>query len=326
MQQKASGGTELICRALEQRLDPNIANDLEIIPSRVGELDENKIRILHLHDLPEDPMNSHLRDVNNRRKFHKIVFCGNWQYNRFIDMMGIPPDDRLVVIDNPVVSFDRTEINKSTDEIRLIYTSTPQRGLAILVPVFEELCKKHDNIVLDVFSSFSIYGWDDADKGFEKLFEACKNHPKINYHGFQPNDVDRKALSQAHIFAYPSIWPECNSRAMIESMSAETLCIHPNYAGLSDTCGSLTMMYQYDVNVNEHANKFYSILDHAITNKVMFDPTVQNIVKLTKIYADTRYDINRIATQWIALTEDLLNKYPTTESRKFPEQVFSYKV
>ena len=45
------------------------------------------------------------------------------------------------------------------------------------------------------------------------------------YHGFKSNDKVREALQNAHILAYPSIWEECNSRSLIESMSAGLLCV-----------------------------------------------------------------------------------------------------
>jgi glycosyltransferase involved in cell wall biosynthesis len=195
--------------------------------------------------------------------------------------------------------------------------------LALLVPVFEELCKKHPNIYLDVFSSFKIYGWPDADKQYEHLFERCKNHPNIVYHGFATNDKVRECLQNAHIFAYPSIWQECNSRALIEAMSAGALCLHPNLAGLSDTSGNLTSMYQFEEDHNKHANLFYHLLDQAI--QIVNQENTQNYLRFVKNYADYRFNINRIAEQWQSMLQVLLTQYPEG-SRGFPKQMFRYKV
>ena len=83
-------------------------------------------------------------------------------------------------------------------------------------------------------------------------------------------------------------------------MSAGLMCIHPNLAGLSDTSGSLTSMYQFDQDFNAHANIFYQILDNAIG--VVNNENAQNYLKYVKSYADNRFNINKIARQW----EDLL--------------------
>lgn len=318
---KSFGGTEMVKRAIAARIPQELQNEFQIICSRVRQIESEKIRVYWLHDLPDDPETNHLKDQSSRDRFHKMVFCGNWQYNRYIDMLGIPPDGKCVVIDTPITPFEL--VPKSKEEIRLIYTSTPQRGLAILVPVFKKLCEKYDNIYLDVFSSFEIYGWKDADKQFEQLFEDCKNHPKIVYHGFAPNDVVREAYQKAHIFAYPSIWLECNSRALIEAMSAGLLCVHPNLAGLSDTSGNLTSIYQFNGDVNRHASIFYEQLDHAI--QIAHKEEVANYTRFVKAYADTRFNIDKIAGQWEYVLSDMLRQYPTAESRKVPGKTFIYK-
>lgn len=319
----SKGGTELMRMGLEERLDPELLEDFQIICSRVRKIEEDKIRVYWLHDLPEDPETNHLSKEANRDRFHKLVFCGNWQYTRYRDFLGVPHNDSAIVLETAITPIDMKNVVKSKDEVRLIYTSTPQRGLELLVPVFIELCKKHDNIVLDVFSSFNIYGWADSDKPYEALFDICRNHPKINYHGNQPNDVVREALAKAHIHAYPSIWQECNSRSVIEAMSAGLLCVHPNFAGLPDTAGGLNFMYQWDNDKSKHASRFYHSIDNAIETVNTDD--LQNYLKLVKIYADSRYNWSKVASQWSDLLQELKQRYPTVESRKQLGPMFSYR-
>lgn len=319
MQKKSNGGTEQTCRLIESNLPSALCDEFQIIPSRVTDLLQDKIRVYHLHDLPQDPETSHLKDQSSRDRFHKLVFCGNWQYNQYLSVLGIPPNDKCAVIETPIVPIEYKK--KSKHEVRLIYTSTPQRGLALLVPVFVEIAKSRPYIHLDVFSSFSIYGWDNADEQYRELFETCKNHPQITYHGFAPNERVREAQQQAHIFAYPSIWQECNSRALIEAMSAGALCLHPNLAGLSDTSGNLTSMYQFDQDPNAHATKFYHLLNQAID--IVIEDKTQNYLRYVKSYADNRFSINKIARQWEDMLESLVAQYPA-ESRGMPKQMFRY--
>lgn len=319
---KSQGGTEMMKRGLAERLPPELSDDFQVICSRVRELEEDKIRIYWLHDLPEDPETNHLHKQESRDRFHKFVFCGQWQYYRYQHALGMPYDNKSIVIETAIDPIPAAE--KSKDEIRLVYSSTPQRGLALLVPVFEKLAEKYDNIVLDVFSSYKIYGWEDADKQFEPLYERCRNHPRINYHGFATNDEVRQALQKAHIHAYPSIWTECNSRSVIEAMSAGMLCVHPNYGGLIDTSGGLNFMYQGHHDHNMHANIFYHSLDNAI--QVVNTEQVQTYLKLVKMYADSRYNWTKITQQWVDLFTGLKQQYDTVDSRKIPKQMFRYTV
>lgn len=322
---KSKGGTEMVKRGLAERLPEGLADDFQVICSRVRNIEQDKIRVYWLHDLPEDPETKHLKDSWSRDRFHKLVFCGHWQYNQYVTKLGIPQDDRCVVIETPIDPIPY--IPKSKEEVRLIYTSTPQRGLELLYPVFEKLCEKYDNIHLDVFSSFAIYGWDEADARYASLFEKLKNHPKVTYHGFADNDIVRSHLQKSHILAYPSIWSECNSRSVIEAMSAGLMCVHPNLAGLSDTAGGLTFQYQWDQDPQVHVNKFYHALDHAI--EVVNNDDMQNYLQFVKMYADSRYNWKKIAGQWEDVLNSLKARYPDEQSRHLPEdkqEMFHYTV
>jgi glycosyltransferase involved in cell wall biosynthesis len=196
-----------------------------------------------------------------------------------------------------------------------VYTSTPQRGLEILVPVFKKLAESYPDIHLDVFSSFKIYGWADADKSYEPLYEQIRNHPQMTYHGFQPNEVVREHLTQSHIFAYPSIWLETSCIALIEAMSSGLVCVHPNYAALSDTSGGLNIMYQGNSSsANVHANIFYRYLEAAV--KLVQEDQEAEMIRFNKMYVDNRFNISRAVAKWNQLLNSLKTEYSTAESRK----------
>jgi UDP-glucose:(glucosyl)LPS alpha-1,2-glucosyltransferase len=319
---KANGGTEISKRSIAKFIPEELAKEFQIIPSRVREIEENKIRIYWQHDTATDPEVVHLKDVNSRNRFHKFVFVSNWQLNDFNVKLGFPLNENSIVIENPVEPIPFVSKNFD-DKIRLIYFSTPQRGLELLVPVVEELSKKHSNIHLDVFSSFQIYGWDDADKQFGALYKRISDHPNMTYHGYANQEVVREHLQRAHILAYPSIWLETSCRVLIESMSAGLMCVHPNLAALPDTSGGLTSMYQFNEDPNRHANVFYEYLDHAVS--IVSSEQAQNYLKFVKAYADTRFNLEKISGQWKNFMETALNEFPTETSRNPPSKMFIYK-
>lgn len=314
----AFGGTEIAKRSLSARLPTNLLDSAQIICSRVRDLDPKKIRVYWLHDLPEDPESAKLHSKAYQDKFHHLVFISNWQYMRYQYALNLPMQQNHSVIETGILPAPIVE--KSHDKIRLVYTSTPQRGLHILLPVFQELAKKYPTIHLDVFSSFKIYGWDDYDKQFESLYDICRTHPQITYHGFVPNDTLRSHLNTAHIFAYPCIWQETSCRAMLEAMSSQLLCVHPNYAALPETSGGLNIMYQSDADINVHANQFYMALDVAIQRVLHNSADLQARLRFVKTFVDTRFNFDTIAKQWELLLLGLQQQYPTIESRSLPTE------
>lgn len=322
---KANGGTELAKRTLAARLPKQLLDNFQIICSRVRDLDQSKIRIYWCHDLPEDPECAKLADPNFRNKFHKIVYVSNHQYNRFRQHLNLPYSENDIVIENGIDPI-HPDPNRSNDKIELVYTSTPHRGLALLIPAFELISQHIEDVHLHVFSSFEIYGWKEMDTKFQELFDRCKTNPKITYHGYQPYEKVREQLSKSHIFAYPSIWEETSCRALIEAMSAKLVCIHPNYGALADTAGGMTNMYQGDQDLQKHAAIFANMLHQVITllRSDKFSK-IDDFLSLAKIYTDNRFNNNKITTQWEFLLNDLLNKYPTTDERKIAVEYLTFK-
>lgn len=304
---KAMGGTELMKYGLYDRLDKDLLSNFQIIPSRVRELDPNKKKVYWLHDLPHDPESQHLKD-GGWDKFDRLVFVSYWQQQQYKNFLGVP-FEKGIVLKNAIVPIDKIDKGDPTKELRIIYHTTPHRGLEILVPIFEALSEKYPHIVLDVFSSFNAYGWPQRDEPYKELFERCKNHPKINYHGFQPNEVVRDALRKAHIFAYPSIWPETSCIALIEAMSAGCLCVHSSLAALPETSSNWTYMYQYCEDNQAHANSFYLSLRQCIE---MLSDDQKNVIvgkrlSMQKQFIDAFYNWELRATEWTMMLKATLN-------------------
>lgn len=316
---KAMGGTELMKYGLRDRLDPELLKEFQIFVSRVEEeMDETKVRLYWLQDLPGDPASDHLKN-GGWNKFHRLIFSSNWQMQAYINHYGIPWSHCLVLPNaiEPIPAHEKP--NDGT--IRLAYWSTPHRGLNILVPVFSKLCEKFDNIELDVYSSFKLYGWEERDSQFEELFQACRDHPKINYHGSVPNEELKKNLEKTHILAYPSIWTETSCITLMEAMSAGLLCVHSNLGALHETAANWTNMYQFQEDLNIHANVFYQVLSGTIEN--YWDPGVQGKIQSQKAYADVFYGWQGRIPQWNALLTAL--KDMPRELPKDSGQYFQYR-
>jgi UDP-glucose:(glucosyl)LPS alpha-1,2-glucosyltransferase len=189
-------------------------------------------------------------------------------------------------------------LDRPKDQINIIYHTTPHRGLSILLPIFDSLSKVFDNIHLDLYSSFKLYGWDERDKQFESLFRFADEHPKITNHGAVSQEEVRAALGRAHIFAYPSIWPETSCCCLIEAMSAGLVCVHSNLGALFETAANWSNMYYIHEDPQEHAKLFYAVLENAI--RTVHEDATRSPCQSQKAYADAFYNWEIRARQWEA--------------------------
>ena len=304
--EKSHGGTETMGRELEKRIAPDLLDRFQIIPSRVRELDAERIRILWLHNTAVDPEARSALADGGWRRFHQLVFVSHHQMQSFIEQYAIPWE-RCVVMRNAIVPI--AEHQKPGAPIRLIYTSTPQRGLEILAAVFWPLAERHQDIELEVFSSFKLYGWDDVDAQFQPLFDRLREHPRIKWHGARPNDEIRDAMRRCHIFSYPSIWLETSGIVLMEAMSGGLVCVHPNYGALAETAANLTMMYQWSADKNVHAGGFLRRLNEAVELLKAAPESVRPRLAFQRRYADEIYGWDQRTAEWEALLRSLVAIY-----------------
>lgn len=308
----SSGGTEQMGRRLERSLPEELLGEFQIHLSRREPVIPGKIQVLWCHLPFSDEAVAHLAD-GSWQDFDHIVFCSNWQAQGYIARCGIPWS-RCAVLPNGIepvrVAEDRFEPVPAGHPVRLIFTSVPSRGLWLLYHVFKQIAAERDDVVLDVYSSFRLYGW--ADQSWDQLFDDLRKVPGVTCHDVVPNEHLRTALARSHVFAYPAVQEETCCLSLIEAMSAGLACVHPNFGGLYETAGGMTLMYQWHEDPLAHARIFYQRLTRVIGALRAGDPGLRARLAAQKFYADARYDWATRAWEWEALLRSLLSARSST--------------
>lgn len=302
LSKNARGGTEMMRERLLSVVPASLLDNYAIHFSRPRQMYEDVKNIFYAHDLAGDPENNILLN-DGWKLFNKFVFVSYWQRDQYMMVYGIPYS-KCTVIENAIETEFEYTPRPSNGPIRFVYHTTPHRGLELLYPIFDELSKEFDNIHLDVFSSFEIYGWKERDKQYQHLFERLKNHPKITYHGTKSNEEVITALKQSHIFLYPCIWQETSCIAMIEAIRCGCLVIHPNLAALPETASNVTVMYDFNENHTIHANTAYKFARNILT----IENKDRGFINSFAADVGRETDKNSMSTykaKWIGLLEQL---------------------
>jgi glycosyltransferase involved in cell wall biosynthesis len=286
----SKGGTELAHERLMSRLPDWAVNKAQIISREEG-IDHDRLLVFWTQDMPDSPQ--FLADPHARAGFDGLIFVSYWQQTIFGLSAGVPFGEGEV-IKNAVEPLPM--LKDSRGPIKLIYQSVPDRGLELLVPVFDELSQQYD-IVLDVYSNFELYGQTHRNEKFEALFEFCRNHDKINYHGSVPNDEVREAVSRADIFAYPAIWLETSCMSAMEAMSGGCLMVAPHWGALPETMAGYNVAYSWTEDKEKHKSIFKDKLRYAIEN--VRGDSMKAHLEEQKRYADKFYNWDTRINEWI---------------------------
>lgn len=225
------GGTEILRDRLLELVDVSEIN-LIISVCHPSLLSNDKPNVLWQHLSYDQENVSLLSNIKFVNRLDAIVFVSHWQHEQF--RKRFPLDNvRCYVIQN---ATDSIEVTKKPEKIKLIYTSTPWRGLNILVESLKILDRDVD---VEVYSGTSIYGpqFAASQQGkFDSLY-ADLNRLGAKRIEYAPNSEVRKALSSSHILAYPSVFEETSCLAAIEALSAGCKVVTTNFGALYETCG-----------------------------------------------------------------------------------------
>jgi glycosyltransferase involved in cell wall biosynthesis len=121
----------------------------------------------------------------------------------------------------------------------LAYTSTPFRGLDILLDVFERLHKRAAAARLRVYSSMGIYFAEEKDDPYRELYARCRSMSGAEYVGALPQPRLAEALKPAWILAYPNTFVETSCIAVMEAMACGMHVVTSGLGALPETTSGL---------------------------------------------------------------------------------------
>jgi glycosyltransferase involved in cell wall biosynthesis len=199
----------------------------------------------HAHD---QPAMLPLRDPACVALWDRIVCISEWQKAMFHDQLGVPLE-RMEVLRNAIApAFQNLFANHSdlvaakSRSLRLAYTSTPFRGLDVLLACFPAIHRRHSTCTLEVFSSMQVYGQPSSDDPYVPLYAQCRATTGIDYRGSISQTELARELARVTLLAYPNTFAETSCIAAMEALAAGLLVVTSDLGALPETCAGWARM------------------------------------------------------------------------------------
>lgn len=265
------GGTEILMDGLIKNTKILEYDNINIIISNplIDKVQYTKHNLWWQHLSYSDDSLLNLNSSNFIKNTQSQVYISHWQYEKFRYIFNVPTDNAYIIKNAiPNIEFIKKEKSK---KIKLIYTSALYRGLDILLDCIEYLDR--DDIELDVYSSTLLYGTNYAkfyEGVWDHIVDRAKNMKNVNYIGYVKNSEIHKALQDAHIFAYPSIFEETSCLSMIEAAAAGCSLLVTDLGALYETGSEYAnfipfqsskelMIKKYSKGISDLVDKYWSI-------------------------------------------------------------------
>ncbi len=170
-----------------------------------------------------------------------IVCVSSWHRVEMIKNFNLPAN-KVHICRNAIAPFFENLFLNEAEFVdikskfpMLAYTSTPFRGLALLLQMFPSIRAKIPSVTLNLYSSMKVYGIINENDQYQALYQLAKTTEGINYFGSLPQAKLAACLRTNTIFSYPNTFPETSCIAIMEALAAGLYIITTDLGALAET-------------------------------------------------------------------------------------------
>ena len=269
-----------------------------------------RIKLFWTEDAHDQPHVKLLANHDIVKNVCRIITVSQWQTDNLVNTFGLPRD-KFYITRNGVFWEDYKQPAEEKNRKKLIYTSTPFRGLDLLLHLFPRIRGRVPDAELDIYSSMAVYGIDHQEdqKENSEIYEAAKQ-PGVSLLGSVRQSELAKALQKAGIFAYPNTFEETSCISVMEAMAAGLPVVTSHLGALPETVAQGGIFILKDPGSKTYHDAFVN----AVCSLMADNDRWKQLSDASRnwIFHNNRWEI--IAREWIDMFYGLLDNPRPDES------------
>lgn len=212
-----------------------------------------------------------------------VLAKSHWHAQTLQEGSGFP-EEKLKVLRNGVhLPFFQKELPRSRK--RLIYSSTPNRGLEYLIPIFRKIREKHSDAELHIFSSF-----DRNSRQWPAVVSEDSIIGKARHEAgwFIHESVMQEQLAEEYLkgslLVYPSHFLETCASTTFEAQAAGCPIVTSALASLPETVGKAGFCIPGHPNTPSYQDAFVHAVDQLLSDDSLWAHYSQEALKQAREY------------------------------------------
>lgn len=193
-----------------------------------------KLRLFWTGDSYDQFSNFGVGDKRVHSGIDYLLTVSEWHSARMSEESGFPRHKAWVLgngIHPPYFEGSEKKVRK-----RLIYSSTPHRGLKHIPRLFSAVRKKHPDAEMHIFSSYKVYD-QDHERDYASVFAELEKMKNVKLHGsIKQSELAREFMKSAILF-YPCDFEETSCITAMEAQAAGCAILSTKLAALPETVG-----------------------------------------------------------------------------------------
>jgi glycosyltransferase involved in cell wall biosynthesis len=248
-----------------------------------------------------------LKDPEERDAYTGIATVSHWQRENFHQALGVPLEKMAVMRNAISPAFEKlfaaseTILGAKERPAVLAYTSTPFRGLDVLLDVFPAVRSAVPGTRLKVFSSMKVYQSGSAydRERFGDLYARARALEGVEYMGSVPQPELAAALRGTMVLAYPNTFAETSCIAVMEAMAAGCRVVTSNLGALADTTMGFADLVEVDPGFYLYRETYMQTLINVLKQCLADDNGgVEDLLKKQVAFATAGYGWDLRAREW----------------------------
>lgn len=257
-----------------------------------------------------------------------IAFVSQWQQQKYEEHLRVPRERGRVMRNAIAPAFaalfrERPILPAKRRPPVLAYTSTPYRGLDILLQVFPVIRAWRPDVTLRVYASMRVYQKtaEQDEANFGHLYRQCRETPGVEYVGSLPQPELAVQLTEAAVLAYPNHFAETSCISVMEAMACGCQVATSDLGALRETTAGFARLVPVGGPWNLYADQFLAAVQAALTAAEGNVPATEERLARQVAYVNEHCTWQRRASEWSDWLQTLASATPLGRfSQRFSPQ------
>jgi glycosyltransferase involved in cell wall biosynthesis len=264
--------------------------------------------VLWLSYAADQPLVESLAQPEERDAWNGFAFVSDWQQQQFITRFDIASHKTRVIRNAISPAFAETPLAPAWFERGeppvLVYTSTPFRGLDVLLMAFRDIRRELPELRLRVFSSMAIYQVRAAQDEYRQLYVQCVADGH-EYRGPVGQGKLAQELRGVAGLAYPSTYEETSCIAVLEAMASGAFIFTTRFGALPETTNGFAYLVDPEPEPEMLAKRFAAMTIKAWRELVADPAAALRRREVQAKFVRDNYRWSDRATEWVSWLENI---------------------
>jgi glycosyltransferase involved in cell wall biosynthesis len=284
--------------------------DAEGVRGLRAALTDGRRLVLWTQHAGDQPAVAGLADPAIAGMWDAFIFVSRWQREDFIRRFRLPRHRCHILRNAPSPCFaglfpvEADIVAAKPWPPILAYTSTPFRGLDVLLAAMPRIRAALPGTRLRVYSSLEAYQVPLARDPYGALYDQCRRTDGVEYIGGVTQPALAAGLRDVTALAYPNRFAETSCISVLEAMAAGCLVVSSRLGALTETAAGFARLLPVPADPADHAARFADALVEELRRRRDDPAGTACHLRAQMGQADAAGGWHRRAAQWQAWMQD----------------------